>query len=523
MIRLCAAKKNSDSLKIGIYVRESRDENEENIETIETQKDLLLYFAQNNNLGEVYKVYVDDNYSGTTFDRPAIKELQQDILKGQIQLLLVKDLSRLGRNNAKTLVFLDFLEEQGVRLISSDGRFDSNEDGDLVGIETWFNERYAKDISRKIRSNLKHKISRGEFLGKPPYGYVKSNSKKNALQINVQQAEIVNQIYKMYLDGFGYSKIARSLNENNIPSPAEVKGTASNLTHWNSVAIQRILTNRVYLGETIQGVSEKISFKSKKTRRLPSDKWIITPNTHEKIIDEATFLKVEKIREEKRSKFTCTDKGEIHTYRGKIFCGKCNSIMFARKRTGRDIGYICKKYSKSGKNACSSHYIKEIDLNNILAGELSNVLKDMTLINELNQEINKNNITNKNNIQKEKLNKDIWMLKNKQEKIYLDMFEGIISRDLFTRLNTTIEVSLTSTKDKLLQMENIKIEDLRAETIIQAIIELCKAGKLPYQLANQIVKKIYIFDKGECLQSSLQGENTQMNDTEGVIFVELNI
>lgn len=128
---------------VGIYVRESRDENEENIETIETQKSLLLSYVRDKKLGKVYKIYTDDNFSGTTYDRPGIKELERDVIDGYINILLIKDLSRLGRNNAKTLIFLDFLEEHGVRVISSDGRFDSNTDGDLVGIETWFNERYA--------------------------------------------------------------------------------------------------------------------------------------------------------------------------------------------------------------------------------------------------------------------------------------------------------------------------------------------------------------------------------------------
>lgn len=141
--KACDYMSNFNSARIAVYVRESRDENEENIETIETQRNLLIEYAKVNKLGRVFKIYIDDNISGTTFDRPGIRELEQDILKGHINILLVKDLSRLGRNNAKTLVFLDFLEENGVRVITADGRFDSSTDGDLVGIETWFNERYA--------------------------------------------------------------------------------------------------------------------------------------------------------------------------------------------------------------------------------------------------------------------------------------------------------------------------------------------------------------------------------------------
>lgn len=128
--------------KIGIYVRESRDDNEENYETIETQRDLLIDFIQKEKLGKLYRVYIDDNVSGSGFVREGLENLKTDVVSGKINLLVVKDLSRLGRNNAKTLLFLDFLEEYGIRVITFDGRYDSIKDNDTVGIETWFNEWY---------------------------------------------------------------------------------------------------------------------------------------------------------------------------------------------------------------------------------------------------------------------------------------------------------------------------------------------------------------------------------------------
>jgi len=522
VIILNGIKKNSNPVGIGIYVRESRDENEENIETIETQKGLLLNYALENKLGTVYKIYIDDNVSGTTFDRPGIKELEQDILDGQITLLLVKDLSRLGRNNAKTLVFLDFLEEHGVRVISSDGRFDSNVDGDLVGIETWFNERYAKDISRKIRSNLKHKISQGEFLGKPPYGYIKSISPKNTLQINIEQAQIVKQIYKMYLEGFGYSKIANFLNENKIPSPAKAKGIISHTEKWNSVAIQRILSNRVYLGKTIQGVSEKISFKSKKTRRLPTDRWVVTPDTHEKIIEDETFKAVEELRVSKKAMFSCTDKGTINTYRGMIYCGRCGSVMYARKRKGRELGYICQNYAKQGKTSCSSHFIRESTINAILSEELKNSVKNDYILIELNLLLSDKLEFEKTKYRKERIIKNIRSYKSKQEKIYMDMLEELISKDLFIRMNNNIEENiqrLTLEFDAVTAHVN---EVLDAKILLEEILSLCEENKLPYQLSKLIVKKITVYETGECLQTNLQGENTQINAIDGIILVELN-
>ncbi len=130
------------SYRVAIYVRESRDDNEENYETIETQRDLLLDFVRKNHYGEIHRVYVDDNVSGTGFERNGLNQLKEDIRAGRVNLLLLKDLSRLGRNNAKTLLFLDFLEEYGVRVLTFDGRYDSLRDNDTVGIDTWFNEHY---------------------------------------------------------------------------------------------------------------------------------------------------------------------------------------------------------------------------------------------------------------------------------------------------------------------------------------------------------------------------------------------
>ncbi len=206
--------------KVGIYVRESRDDNDENYETIETQRDMLVDFVLKNGLGEVAAVYIDNNVSGTGFEREGLKRLEDDVKNRSINLLLLKDLSRLGRNNAKTLLFLDFLEEYGIRVLTTDGRYDSTKDNDMVGIETWFNERYARDISRKIRANLKFKISKGEYIGHAPYGYKKSASTKNRLVVDAGQAAIVKKIFEMYKRGYGYSYIARYLDVQGYSPPS---------------------------------------------------------------------------------------------------------------------------------------------------------------------------------------------------------------------------------------------------------------------------------------------------------------
>ena len=252
--------------RIAIYVRESRDEDGENFETIETQRDLLIDFVSRNNLGNIHKIYMDDNVSGAGFEREGLKELKQDIENGFVNLVVIKDLSRLGRNNAQTLLFLDYLEEQGVRVISSDGRYDSEKDNETVGIETWYNERFLRDISRKVRANLLHKINRGEYLSSAPFAYKKSEKRKNHLCIDESTAYIVREIFELYKKGFGYSAISKILNDKGYPSPSSRNGVKGG--KWNHVAVRRILCNRVYIGDTVQRVSEKISFKSIINNRL---------------------------------------------------------------------------------------------------------------------------------------------------------------------------------------------------------------------------------------------------------------
>lgn len=289
------ARKTGDCRKyeIGIYVRESRDDNEENYDTIETQRDLLIDYVKRTGLGNIREVYLDDNVSGSAFDRAGLERLKEDVEKGRINLVLLKDLSRLGRNNAKTLLFLDYLEEYGVRVLTFDGRYDSTDDNDTVGIETWANERYIKDISRKIRASLKYKISKGDYIGSAPFGYKKSSAEKNRLCIDEEKAEIVRQIFKLYRKGYGYSSVARMLEGRGLRAPG---GGSS----WSGIAVRRIIDNRVYTGDTVQGVSEKLSYKSKKTRRLPAADWTITPGTHEAIISKEEFFEAQKLRQQRK-------------------------------------------------------------------------------------------------------------------------------------------------------------------------------------------------------------------------------
>jgi hypothetical protein len=246
-------------------------------------------------------------------------------------------------------------------------------DNDTVGIETWENERYVLDISRKIRSCPAFKIQEASIWAEPPLGIKKSGIEKNRLVIDENEAYIVRMIYDLYLSGYGYSSISKYLEERGYRAP---KGEG-----WNRITVRRILCSRVYIGDTVQGVSEKVSFKSKKTRRLPKDKWVITQDTHEAIITREAYEEVQRIRNTRNSSKISRNKSR-NILNGIIVCGDCGSTMYARKRKN-GTAYVCGSYCRKGKTACSSHFVYEDEIVAHICRELAGLFEHDEEILEL--------------------------------------------------------------------------------------------------------------------------------------------
>ena len=505
---------------IGIYVRQSRDENLENIETLDTQKKLLMEYVKKHNLGTIYKTYIDDNVSGSGFERNALEELKKDVLSCNINLVLLKDLSRLGRNNAKTLLFLDFLEEYGVRVITTDGRYDSIKDNDTVGIDTWYNERYIRDISKKIRANLRFKIEQGEYIGNAPYGYVKSVNEKNRLVVDARTAPVVREIFSLYKQGYGYAAIANMLNEKKYPSPSS-KNSDIPITPWNQVAVQRILCNRVYIGDTVQGVSEKISFKNKKTRRLPFDKWIITTNTHEPIVKNEEFEEVQRIRAKKRSN-QGYNRNISHLLSNMLYCGKCGKAMYVRVRKDRPVGYICSSYSKNGSECCTSHYVSEQTIIQVITDELLDMLSNRELIDSFNLKYcNEEEDRQKRYELVQRLDQQITAKQKQQDILYIDRLEAKISEQLFSRMNLSIEErinTLKSEKEKLLEEEKKQIDKLH---VVESFINRIKTLGINKNIIEQMVNRVIVYDNNDTAEIENIGFGRE-ETRNGLIVIEYN-
>ena len=503
---------------IGIYVRESRDDNEENYDTIETQRDLLVDYAVRLSLGRIQDIYLDDNVSGSAFDRAGLGKLKEDVEKGRINLVLLKDLSRLGRNNAKTLLFLDYLEEYGVRILTFDGRYDSLNDNDTVGIETWANERYIKDISRKIRASLKYKISKGDYIGNAPFGYKKSTKEKNKLCIDEENAETIRLIFRLYRKGYGYSSIARMLNERGCRAPGG--GNA-----WNNIAVRRITGNRVYTGDTVQGVSEKISFKSKKTRRLPATNWVITANTHEAVISREEFSEVQRLRE-LRKKGMAPHKGKLHLFRELLECGLCGSRMYARNKKNGQTFYICSKYYKYGCKACSSHFVYEREILDVVKLEIKKLVQDSSAVKGFKQLADLDGMFK--NDHPERLLRLEQQLKQKlkqQELLYTDRLEERITQNLFVKMNKQLDERISVLRSEVEILASNPHTGLDADALVSGMPAELEKNRLTNDMIKCLVKKITVYDEGDPIavshSSMLNFEGLQ--DKNGMIVIDLKM
>jgi len=502
----------NEKFMIGIYVRESRDDYGINYETIEVQRDMLVDFVEKNALGNIYDIYMDDNVSGSVFERDGIKKLKTDVNQKKINLVVLKDLSRLGRNNAKTLLFLDFLEENNVRVMTLDGKYDSSKDNDLAGIETWLNERYLKDISRK-----------------------KSQEDRNRLKIDEDAADVVRKIYSLYREGYGYSCIANYLNSSGYLSPLqykkkgrikfnEINDSDIGIPEWSSSAVSRILSSRVYTGDTVQGVSEKISYKSKKTRRLPENMWVMTKSTHEEIIGFEEFKQIQKIRELKKS-YSGSHKGSLHPFRSKLFCGKCGSFMIARKREKRPMGYICGSYGKNGKSICSSHYVRENVLKEIIIEELKKNFDNSEVMLKVKNMFNNQNDDFKNpQIIIDKLVKELENKQRQQEILYMDRLENKISEQLFLRANNNIENNIIRINDKIKSIKQIDKKENSFEETIYKFKKDIEKGEIGHDIVSFMVKRILIFDREDTklLKNNYIAKKKNM-DINGAIVVDFRI
>lgn len=367
------------------YTRLSRDDEltgESN--SIKNQRELLLQYAKSKGYANV-QVYVDDGYSGTNFNRPDFKRMMERVEAGLIKRVIVKDMSRFGRNYLEVGYYTEVIfPEYDVQFIAVNDNVDSEvqTDNDFTPFRNIMNEWYAKDISKKMKSAIKAKGNSGKHTNPlPPYGYIKDPNDKNKWLIDEEAATVVRRIFGLCMQGFGPTQISRILTDEGVDTPKihakkmgrKVTIRANEMPEaWADQTVGAILGYWEYLGWTVNFKTKKKSFKSKKVILLPSDEWQVFKDTQEPIIDEETFWAVQKIREGKRR---LDSLGEPNALSGMLFCGDCGHRLYLRRQRDphqKDY-FVCSVYRKKRKYFCTAHFIRLADIEKILLRDLRQV------------------------------------------------------------------------------------------------------------------------------------------------------
>ena len=500
----------------GIYIRLSQEDKdkkyESDSESVINQRELLTNYVRNNNFNLVGE-YVDDGYSGTDFERPGFQKLIEDIKNKKINCVIVKDLSRLGRDHVMTGYYMEsYFPENNIRFISILESYDSFKNQASNDSSTFIiacNDYYSKQNSIKIRNVLNEKRKNGKFVGSLPcFGYMRDPEDKGHLIPNPETAPIVKQIFEWRKSGIGPSRIATMLNEKGYPTPSGYKGTnyssrLINRDKWNISSIKKILSNRIYTGDMIQHTQTKVNYKSKKKITLDQSMWMIVENTHEPLVDKDTFEYISKLIKQNTKDVQPKNRREKRLLEGMLFCKECGNRLSVLYRKNHDYWTVnCNKYARDPiREQCSSHFFPYNYLENqIMEKFTKDVSKQLEELDfeELNKKVQievqkqtKNLDNNINNllIEKEKITKRLTAL-------YEDRYNEVITADTYKELAKPFEEKLklinqSIDEDQIRKYEvKSKLNELPDYTKkIKKLLDLNKPKK---ELVHSLIDRIVI-------------------------------
>lgn len=502
-----------------LYERLSRDDElEGESNSIVNQKKILEEYASKNNLTNIIH-FTDDGISGTQFDRPGFMEMMNGVNAGNIGCIIVKDMSRLGRDYLKVGQCMEILRQKGVRLIAINDNVDSfYREDDFTPFRNIMNEWYARDTSRKIQSTFRSKGESGKHTAStPPYGYIKDEKDKDKWVVDEKAAEIVRRIFNLTMDGAGPYKIAKILEADKIDIPAYHQKKLGYGLHqsknfeypyrWCSSTIASILKKKEYLGHTVNFKTRK-HFKDKKSKYVSEDNWLIFENTHEAIIDQETFDNVQRIRG--NVKRYPDGWGEYHPLTGLMYCADCGSKMYVHRTNNyKNIPYyVCSNYKKvpCGTLCPSAHRIKAEVVLNLIQETLKDIKNYLDEDNEafIHSIQNEMEEKEKAHIEKKKIRltesqNRIQELERLMCRIYEDMILNKIPNNRYEILNNQYETEqLTLSKeikDLELVISRYEKETDKARKFISLISRYENFDNLTNTMINEFVKKIIIHER----------------------------
>lgn len=513
--------------KVGVYCRLS-DEDRDKInktddsDSIVNQRSMCLKYA-NQNGWNVVDIYSDDDFSGAGVDRPDFNRLISDCQSGKINLVLCKSQSRFSRDMEVIEKYLHkYFIEWGVRFVSivdnADTSIESNKKSRQIN--GLMNEWYLDDLSVNIKRSLKNKREDGLFMGSfAPYGYERSDD-GHKLIIDPVAAEVVRKIFEMYANGYGYHKICEYLNNNNIPPRSVYKKQKGskyvcsscdlNTVRWSPDTIAQILRNEAYIGNLVQGKKVSLGYKVHKFKKVPESDWCRIENTHERVIDDYTWNKVQKILGTHSSP---TKNGKIHYLSRKVYCSCCDKAFMRNvynvksEKTGKRAYMQCKGNKKyhicENNKAIRMDELEEILLNAI--NDLLNNYYDKENLKELyeirNMQDTKSDKINILEKEKKNLEKKILESKTFYRKLFEDKVKGIIDEDMFKSMSSDylndIETMIKRTKYIDIEIDNIKKnleERKQADEILKKYKHINSLNKI---IIDEFIDKVYIgvYDK----------------------------
>lgn len=531
--------------KAGLYARLSH-EKEENIErgTIETQMELMKNYVKDHEDIVIEEEYYDASFTGTNFERPDFKRMLEDAKTGRINCIIVKDLSRLGRNYVEMGNYIErvfpFLN---VRFIAVTDDFDSFRPGTdlMMPLKNIVNEFYAKDISKKVSTAHRRKWTTDEYMcGFAPYGYLKSKTEKNRIVVDEATAENVRLIYKLFLEGKGYTPIAKYLNEQGIMSPLmylKSLGYQQNVKTngvWTKTTVKSILTNQAYIGSAVHGKVVIEKYNNIPLHATDPSEWVIVENTHEPLVDKETFEKaqerVEEISDAYFAKeFTKHPPNEKNLLKGKIVCGDCGKGMRLSPRTTKSYVYFCGTFSDGVNPACSRHRIDQEDVNKAVFAQISNHMRccidALSVIRELNARssgLKKYDVYEKAITRQRR---ELEKVNRKFSELYGDYSEHLINESEYLTLKQQYLLKSEALKkeiDNLLVSQNLYSKNYKIDEDWENLInKYLKCRKLNKELADAFVDKVQVFEDGrisvnliydDCLEELLQIKNKREGD-----------
>jgi Site-specific recombinases, DNA invertase Pin homologs len=493
--------------RVAGYIRQSSDDKRKPGDTLTNQRYLIQNFLEDNPEIELHDFYIDNGKTGTNFDRPAFKQMMQDIESGKVNCIIVKDLSRFGRNAIDAGYYLErYFPSKNVRFIAINDDYDSIDTSSqniMLPISNIMNEEYARDIGRKVKDVHRQNMLDGLFIGSyAPYGYKKSPENCHKLIIDLETAPIVRRIFEQVLSGINVIGITQKLNAERVITPSRYKQSIGKYTHeklvgreqWAISTVKSIIDDAVYMGDLVQGKTKRAG---KKQPRVPKEEWIEVKNTHEAIVSREDFAKVHEILSNSKQKLasekTIRTPYNESIFIGKIFCGHCGRAMSRHRINSKNYStywYYCQTQSLISKSACVQVSIKE----EALKAEVFTILQFYARlftgcyinlrayyapkrIAEINAALHS-------------LLPDMDMSERFLKSLYENLVSGLITQDEYAEMKSEYETQSAELKQKSAELREQKWE-LESQIVdYKDMSDAVSDMKCCYDLTSEIIDKL---------------------------------